>query len=140
MYDYTANPLYNPTMNPFLPQAQYAQQPQRMEVPKVNGEPGARAFPMGANSSALLLDVSGTIVWLVTTDSAGYKSVAPFDISPHQEAPAPDFGSLEARIARLEEKMNGYTGNPANAQRSDKPAGGQPRPDQGGRHTPQKPE
>ena len=114
MFDYTANPLYNP----YLTQ-QYAQQPQRQEVPKVNGEPGARAYPLGPNSSALLLDVSGTIVWLVTTDSAGYKTVAPFDISPHQEAPPPDFGSLETRIARLEERINGYTHNPANAQRSE---------------------
>ena len=131
MYDYTQNPLYNPTMNPYLtPHGQITQQP-RTEVVKVNGEPGARAFPMGANSSALLLDVSGTIVWLVTTDGAGYKTVAPFDITPHQEAPAPDFTSLESRIARLEEKINGTTGNPANAQRSsEQPADSRLRTDQ----------
>lgn len=106
MYDYN-NPLYNPMINPYYGQQQQisAQQPRR-EVVKVNGENGARAFPMGANSSALLLDESGVIVWLVTTDGAGYKTVAPFDISPHQTAPAPDFGSLEARISRLEEKFN----------------------------------
>lgn len=123
MYDYTQNPLYNPTMNPYLPQAHSQLAQPRQEVVKVNGEPGARAFPMGANSSALLLDVSGTIVWLVTTDGAGYKTVAPFDITPHQEAPAPDFTSLESRIARLEERINGAstTGDPANAQRSSEP-------------------
>lgn len=106
MYDSTMNPLYNPMINPYYgQQAQITQQPRR-EVVKVNGENGARAFPMGANSSALLLDESGVIVWLVTTDGAGYKSVAPFDITPHQTAPAPDFGSLEERIKRLEEKVN----------------------------------
>lgn len=112
MYDYN-NPLYNPMINPyFTPQGQIAQQPRR-EVVKVNGENGARAFPMGANSSALLLDENGVIVWLVTTDGAGYKTVAPFDITPHQAAPAPDFGSLDARITRLEEKINAasYTSN-----------------------------
>ena len=112
MYDYN-NPLYNPMINPYYtPQNQIAQQPRR-EVVKVNGENGARAFPMGANSSALLLDENGVIVWLVTTDGAGYKTVAPFDITPHQAAPAPDFGSLEARITRLEEKINAtsYTSN-----------------------------
>ena len=112
MYDYN-NPLYNPMINPYLtPQNQVTQQPRR-EVIKVNGENGARAFPMGANSSALLLDENGVIVWLVTTDGAGYKTVAPFDISPHQTAPAPDFGSLEARITRLEERINAtnYTSN-----------------------------
>ena len=131
MYDYTQNPLYNPTMNPYLPQAHAQLAQPRQEVVKVNGEPGARAFPIGANSSALLLDISGTIVWLVTTDGAGYKTVAPFDITPHQEASAPDFTSLESRIARLEEKINGTTGNPANAQRSsEQPADSRPRADQ----------
>lgn len=131
MYDYTQNPLYNPTMNPYLPQAHSQLAQPRQEVVKVNGEPGARAYPMGPNSSALLLDVSGAIVWAVTTDGAGYKTVAPYDITPHQEAPAPDFGSLEARIARLEEKINGgTTGNPANAQRSSEQPADRPRADQ----------
>lgn len=114
MYDY---PLYNPMINPYMaPQNQITQQP-RKEVVKVNGENGARAFPMGANSSALLLDESGVIVWLVTTDGAGYKTVAPFDISPHQAAPTPDFNSLEARITKLEERL--YAANNfADAQRS----------------------
>lgn len=133
MYDYTQNPLYNPTMNPYLPQAHVQLAQPRQEVVKVNGEPGARAYPMGPNSSALLLDVSGQIVWAVTTDGAGYKTVAPYDITPHQDAPAPDFGGLEARIARLEEKINGgtSTSDPANAQRSsEQPADSRPRADQ----------
>jgi len=132
MIDYT-NPLYNPFVNPYLtPQGQQTAQP-RMEVIKVNGENGARAFPMGANSSALLLDVSGTIVWAVTTDGAGYKSIAPFDITPHQEAPTPDLSSLETRIARLEEMMkDGTADNPANAG-AEQPSDGRHRPDQGNR-------
>lgn len=116
MYDYSQQPIYNPMINPYLtPQNQITQQPRR-EVVKVNGENGARAFPMGANSSALLLDENGVIVWLVTTDGAGYKTVAPFDITPHQVAPAPDFGSLEARISRLEERVNAATGNSSNVE------------------------
>lgn len=80
--------------------------PQRMEVVRVNGRGGAEAYAIGPNSSALLLDESGRIVWLVTTDGAGYKTVAPYDISPHQTAPAPDFSSLEDRIKKLEERVN----------------------------------
>ena len=117
MYD---NPLYNPMINPYL-QAQrpYQQQP-RQEVVKVNGENGARAFQMPPNSSALLLDESGVIVWLVTTDGAGYKSVAPFDISPHEAAPAPDYSDLEQRISALERMMNnGAPSDSANAQRTE---------------------
>ena len=135
MYDYNNNPLYNPMINPYLPQpgqGQRIQQQPRMEVIRVNGEPGAQAFPMGPNSSALLLDVSGTIVWAVTTDGAGYKSVAPYDITPHQAAPAPDYGNLEARITKLEEVVANASTVTANAKQS-QPGNGQNRPDQAGR-------
>lgn len=80
---------------------QYQQQP-KQEVVKVNGENGARAYPIGPNSSALLLDESGVLVWLVVTDGAGYKTCQPYDIAPHQQAPTPDFNTLEQRIERLE--------------------------------------
>lgn len=117
MFDYSQNPMYNPMINPYFAQ----QQPQpRREVVKVSGENGARAYPMGANSSALLLDESGAIVWLVTTDGAGYKSVAAFDISPHEAAPAPNYEDLEARITKLEEMIsNANTVNSSNAQRTE---------------------
>ena len=118
MYEYAGNPLYNPALNPYLGTARPYQQAPRQEVVKVNGENGARAFPMGANSSALLLDESGALVWLVTTDGAGYKTVAPFDITPHEAAPAPNYGDLEARIQKLEEAMSNVSAkDPANAQR-----------------------
>ena len=103
-----------PYMTPF----QY-QQP-TSQVVKVNGENGARAYTMGANSSALLLDESGLMVWLVVSDGAGYKTVTPYDITPHQVAPAPDFVSLESRIKRLEEMINASTDTPA-ARRDDQP-------------------
>lgn len=101
----------NPYLNP------YGMQPmqpviQQTQVIRVNGENGARAFSLGANSSALLLDESGLLVWLVTSDGAGYKTVSAYDITPHQQAPAPDFNSLEGRIKRLEDIING---NPADS-------------------------
>ena len=104
---------YMQTFNPYQQlqlQQQQMQQPQQ-EVVKVNGENGARAYPMGANSSALLLDSSGLLVWLVTTDGAGYKTVSAYDITPHQEAPAPDYSSLEQRISRLEGMIHESTSN-----------------------------
>ena len=106
---------FNPYQQLQLQQAQ-PQQPQQ-EVVKVNGEPGARAYPMGANSSALLLDSSGLLVWLVTTDGAGYKTVSAYDITPHQEAPAPDYSSLEQRISRLEGMIHESTSNSTAARR-----------------------
>lgn len=106
--------------NPFFPygfgqtfQQPTVPQPQPQQVVRVNGENGARAYQIGANSSAMLLDESGTMIWLVTSDGAGYKTVTPYDIAPHQQAPAPDYGDLENRIRKLEERINGNTGNNA---------------------------
>ena len=92
----------------------YGFQPQRTEVVRVNGRGGAETYAIGPNSSALLLDESGTLVWLVTTDGAGYKTISPYDITPHQQAPAPDYSSLEERIKKLEELIHD-TGNTATA-------------------------
>ena len=89
------------------------------QVVRVNGENGARAFTIGANSSALLLDESGLLVWLVTSDGAGYKTVTPYDITPHQAQPAPDFGSLENRIKKLEEIVNATTDTTTTRRRRD---------------------
>lgn len=81
----------------------------RTEVVRVNGRNGADVYNMAPNSSALLLDESGSLVWLVTTDGAGYKTVTPYDITPHQQTKAPNFSELEARITKLEETINGYS-------------------------------
>ena len=86
----------------------------KQEVVKVNGRPGAEAYNLGPNASALLLDTSAPIVWLVQTDGAGYKSLLPYDITPHEEKPQEDkFKSLEDRITKLEEVINAKsdTGN-----------------------------
>ena len=93
------NPYLNPYTTPFMPQTQ------EQQVVKVNGENGARAYQMGANSSALLLDASGTIVWLVMSDGAGYRTVTPYDITPHKDT-TPDYNTLEQRIERLEGIIN----------------------------------
>ena len=104
-------------MNMMQQYPQPAQLGQQSQVVRVNGENGARAFQMGANSSALLLDESGLMVWLVTSDGAGYKTVSPYDITPHNDAPVPNYGDLESRIKRLEDMMNGYSGNTAAARK-----------------------
>lgn len=90
----------------FIPWGQY--QPQRTEIIRVNGENGARAFQMAPNSSVLLMDEFAPLVWMAQTDGAGYKTVTPFKIAPYQADPAPDLGSLEGRIKRLEDMLNGW--------------------------------
>ena len=119
----------NPFINPYGMAPQYPQMPAApQQVVRVNGENGARAYQIGANSSALLLDESGMMVWLVTTDGAGYKTVAPYNITPYEKDPAPDFGSLEDRIKRLEEIVNGNTGNSSAAGEKQHGQGGAARP------------
>ena len=104
------NNYVSPYLNPYAQYPNYQQQmtPQypQEQVKKVNGENGARAFPLGANSSAWILDENGLISWLIVSDSAGYKTVTPYDITPHQQAKAPDYSTLESRIARLEGLVN----------------------------------
>ena len=84
MNNYMPPMIMNPMggFNPF--QQPVPVQPAQQQVVRVNGDNGARAYQMGANSSALLLDESGTMVWLVTSDGAGYKTVSAYDITPHQ--------------------------------------------------------
>ena len=106
-------PYFNPYGGMVQPYQSQPAQP-TSQVVKVNGENGARAYQLGANSSALLLDESGLLVWLVMSDGAGYKTVTAYDITPHEAIPAPDFGSLENRIKRLEEIVNGTSRNTAN--------------------------
>ena len=113
----------NPFINPYGFGQQYmapaAPAAPQMQVVRVNGKNGARAYGIGANSSALLLDESGTMVWLVTSDGAGYKSVSAYDIVPHKGQPAKEYTDLESRVKKLEDMMggrrNGNTGNPSTA-------------------------
>ena len=103
-------------MNPNL--AQNLPSPAQQQVVKVNGRNGAEMFQMAANSSALLLDESAPIIWLATTDGAGYKTLAAYDIAPHQEKPPIDIKNIEDRLTKLEEAMkNGNESNHTSSKR-----------------------
>lgn len=80
--------------------------PQQQEVVKVNGKNGVDAFQLSPNSSALLLDTTASIVWLVQTDGAGYKTSTPYDITPHIPEEEVQYKTLEERISKLEETIN----------------------------------
>ena len=96
--------MYN--FNPYMPQQPYMPA-QKCEVVRVNGENGARAFQMAPNSSVLLLDETDPIVWLKTTDGAGYPTITPYSITPYvKKEPEDLFKSLDERIKKLEELVN----------------------------------
>ena len=119
----------NQFMNPYLNQygmnsygiAPSVPSQPAQQVVRVNGRNGATQYAMGPNSSAMLLDESGLMVWLCTTDGAGYKTVTAYDITPHQDAPAQDYGSLENRVKKLEDMIHERTADTATVRK--KPAG-----------------
>ena len=79
---------------------------QHVEVIKVNGENGAKAYQMAPNSSILLLDETAPLVWLKTTDGAGYPTITQYSITPYKAEPPVDVKSLEQRISRIEGILN----------------------------------
>lgn len=82
----------------------YGLTPPPSRVVRVSGRPGAEAFQMAPNSEVLLLDETAPIVWLKTTDGAGYPRLTAYDITAHEEEQI-DYKSLEERISKLEELL-----------------------------------
>lgn len=101
-------PMYN---NPF---GNSFTQP-KMEITKVNGRNGAEAYQLAPNSSVLLLDYQEPIVWLKTTDGAGYPTITPYTITPYKPEQPTDIKTLEQRIERLEMRLNESYSNTTNA-------------------------
>ena len=81
----------------------------RYEIIQVNGRNGAEAFQLAPNSRVLLLDETAPIVWLKTTDGAGYPTLTPYNISPAQTQEQKDssrIDAIEKRLAELEVLIN----------------------------------
>ena len=95
---------------------------QRQEIIRVSGENGAKALQMPPNSSVLLLDETNPIVWLKTTDGAGYPTLTPYTISPYKQEEPIDLKSLEQRIANIEIKIGEIT-NESNSSKPESVAG-----------------
>lgn len=112
-----AYPYYQPSYQPFNPYGgfsaagaqnqSYPQQTYQGQITRVNGRNGADALRLAPNSSVLLMDENDPIVWLKVTDGAGYATVTPYSIAPYQAATPVDVNGLEARVKRLEDKLNG---------------------------------
>ena len=74
----------------------------------VHGEAGVDALQMLPDQELIVMDDTAPMIWVIKTDSAGYKGVKQaFDITPHVEQPAPDVHGMENRIAALEERLKG---------------------------------
>lgn len=101
-----------------LQQSLQPQMGQQTKVIEVTGRSGAETFQLAPDSSILLLDNTAPIVWLVKTDGAGYKSLVPYDIKPHEEEkPTDQYKKLEDRITKLEETINAKQSNTTSSKR-----------------------
>lgn len=99
---------------------QPSQPPQPQQVIRVHGEEGAKAYNLQPNSSILLLDETQNVVWLKTTDGAGYPTVTGYEIQPMQNKVQKEYGSLEERIRRIEEDIYGSQSDTSDDKRASK--------------------
>ena len=103
--------------NPYLPQQYHQQQfPQPVHgFVYVTGMEGAKAYQMPPNSEMPLFDDSGDILYIKTTDGAGFPTItvvdcAKRDSQPVTQADVPtmeDIASIHAEIEQLREAING---------------------------------
>lgn len=111
MNPYSVTPFAS--MNPVVPNYQpVVPQGPKMEIQRVNGKESAYAYSIGPNSSVVLVDNLSPKIWIVTTDSSGFKAVTGFKIIPDDEEPEPivddPIKQLAERLDKLEERMNSY--------------------------------
>lgn len=92
--------FYN-TPAPSRPQAV----PQQKKLDKVNGRNGAEMYWMAPDSEVLLPDTQDPIVWFIKTDSAGYKTIIPYDIKQHEDEPAPNMKDIDSKLESFDERL-----------------------------------
>lgn len=102
------------------PQIPYQYQPKMPgyngQIIQVNGKAGADALQMEPNSSIYVQDsTQGNRIFLCITDGAGYKTVrgiiGTFEEEQEKSQQESIIASMESRIQKLEEIVNGYVRN-----------------------------
>lgn len=103
--NFNNNPYNNP-YGDFLSRTQPVHnQPQPQSVIRVNGKGGADAYILPPNSSILMLDNTQPLVWLKTTDGAGFPTVTAYNCTPVTEPQSAETSDLEKRLEALEKNM-----------------------------------
>ena len=125
------NIMCNPALFPYFGMQQQTQQPQNQKIPRCDGEKGALSFDLAPNSSMLILDNSGTLIWAIASDGIGNKTASPYDIFPHEVKPEPDYSDLVKRIEAIERMIANASTDSAVSQQPEQNAGSQRRSDQG---------
>ena len=100
------NQYYNPQMN----NQQIYPQIQTQNLIRVNGIEGAKAYKMSANSIVSLFDANDDIMYIKSTDGAGFPSIRTFSFTEVKEQNKPiqqvDYISREEFEEFKKELMN----------------------------------
>lgn len=113
------NPYGNPYQQTYPPYQQMGQmQPQQQQVSplinqdilRVSGLNGVNALNLAPNTSALALDTTAPILWVIQADGAGYKTPTAYDLTLHEEKKAEDTSSFADIITNLENRISKIEG------------------------------
>lgn len=97
--------------------------PQPLELIRVTGMEGAKAYQMPPNSVVPLFDANNDIMYIKSTDGAGFPSIRAFSFepmdTPHQSDNTADFvkrSEFDALVAEVKGLMDGKQPVPAKQQ------------------------
>lgn len=115
-YNYNPYAWSNPFMPQYQPQAPQipapAQPQQNNGIRWVQGEAGAKAYPVGPGESAFLMDSENPMAYLKSTDQSGMPSmryysiteVSPETVAPKEPAPAVNYATQDD-LNRLRDEL-----------------------------------
>lgn len=99
-----------PTQREQLPQYPV---PPKHEILWVTGVQGAKLLEMGPDDAMLALDNAAAVLYFIKTDSAAYKTVTAFDLTPHiteeekqAQTMAEQMNMIMQKLTELEGKIN----------------------------------
>lgn len=106
---------------------------QQSSLTRVTGLEGAKAYQMAANSVAALFDASEDVMYIKSTDGAGFPTIRVFEFFERKEAPAAvpaeeyvsrkEFDELKTEVQKYGEQFVRKFGN---GERREHHADGQP--------------
>lgn len=90
----------------FNPYMQNPEPSRSNDIQYVNGLESAKAFPMGTNSSVILMDSGEPKFYLKKTDASGFADIKTYVFSEYQETPPQENYVLKTEFYELKEQMN----------------------------------
>lgn len=78
---------FNPYQNPISQNNNFSTQLQQNNLIRVTGIDGAKAYQMSPNSSVALFDSDSDIMYVKTTDGAGFPTIRTFRFEPIEDVP-----------------------------------------------------